>query len=153
MFLVDLEITLASDGQCDVMDSGQTLASVSGTSTQNVFVTRSCLIAVRVSDVTNTPRGFLLTSSVVVSDETWRCSYSEEGHWSDVTFDDSHWPQAHVTDATSMDGASARAKWIWSENTDAQTVYCRKRLCQGMPVPSLSISDLFRNMQPCCFLF
>ena len=133
-FLVDLAITLASDGQCDVMDSDQTLASVSGTTTQNVFVTRSCLLAVRVSDVTNTPRGFLLTSSVVVSDETWRCSDSEEGQWSDVTFDDSHWPQAHVTDATSIDGASARAKWIWSENTDAQTVYCRKRLCQGMPV-------------------
>ena len=86
--------------------------------------------------------GGILASSTnhrVITDFTWRCVQQEEAGWLLETFDDSHWPSAHSTGINFQGGPwgvfpqiNLEAHWIWTENLNPSTAYCRKNFCRGI---------------------
>ena len=110
-------------------------------------MTDTCVLAIKATNGGG-PGGILLsTDTGVVSDETWKCSATEQAGWYLEEFDDSGWDNAYVVgnygdptwpfpDGTErLDEISTSAKWIWDtgyHGTDAQTTYCRKTICDSM---------------------
>ena len=93
--------------------------------------------------VTNTggPGGLLAsTNTGVVTDETWKCSGTEQTGWHLEDFDDSGWDNAYVVRVHGdqpwgvIAGIDGSAKWIWDTGyaPGHTTTYCRKRICDSM---------------------
>ena len=81
------------------------------------------------------------TSTGVVTDETWKCSGTEEPGWHLEEFDDTCWDTAHVIAQHGdrpwevISGISGNAKWIWDTGfTRGQeaTTHCRKTICDSV---------------------
>ena len=76
------------------------------------------------------------TSSGVVTDASWKCSAVEQTGWHLPGFDDAAWSQARVMARNDgsvytavVAGINPAARWIWSQNSSDDVVYCRKLLC------------------------
>ena len=100
-------------------------------------LTSTCVIAIQAEN-NDFQIGIIgSTDDHVVTNATWRCTNDEEADWFTETFDDSHWPSAHAWFENGGGGMGMRedidsnANWIWTENQNDQTVYCRKQLCSG----------------------
>jgi len=77
----------------------------------------------------------------LVTDSRWRCTGRRRRHrlrkyWTNVFFDDSHWPQAVEyfpncgwTIWGKMPNISSKASWIWTADKGKhEEVYCRRRV-------------------------
>ena len=100
----------------------------------------ACVLAIKAVDTGDGDGAAILvsTSTGVVTDASWKCSGGavEQTGWHLPGFDDAAWSQAQVIAAN--DGSfwmgvlpeiSPAAQWIWSQNSDDDVVFCRKRLC------------------------
>ena len=96
------------------------------------------------------------TTSGVVTDESWKCTQMKEAGWTHCMFDDSHWPNAIITERKrdskwgDFDGISPSAKWIWATGAgEFSKVYCRKsKICANcLPAELLDDVHLIHIMQ------
>ena len=90
------------------------------------------VIAVSITNIAGAA-GFkaALSDSSVVTDGSWKCSSTFTNGWQNVGFDDSLWPAAATTGATtSCGGFPSSAKYLWTDKgySSVITIYCRKTL-------------------------
>jgi hypothetical protein len=151
-------LRITTDNECEVFVNG---TSVGTTANWQVAVTidvslflhpgRKNVVAVRGTNTSSqggNDRGIIGeltlqldggTSSIVVTNDTWRVSKTEETNWTSLTFDDSAWIAATEI-ANHGDGpwgavlGTSTAKWIWSaavpastnDKPNLETAYARK---------------------------
>ena len=97
----------------------------------------ACVLAAFAMAIGDSDTGGILasTSTGVVTDASWKCNSNGPTNWHMPDFDDAAWSQALVmapNDGSSwpvINGISAEAKWIWSQDTSTISAYCRKTLC------------------------
>ena len=129
-----MEITFAVvtgvgfDPYLDTIRPGITTTSSTtpGYTLHTITVTSECLLNVNVLGGGR----FLATSSLVVSDETWRCSSSPLGRGKFTDVSDIPFAQV-LSPMPVLEEAGARAKWIWVDGENDGNAYCRVRFCNG----------------------
>ena len=70
-------------------------------------------------------------TTILTTDESWKCSRNFEEGWSDMNFNDDHWPNvvAIYKNGRTIGGISPEAQWIWHpDRQSAWTVYCRQSI-------------------------
>ena len=134
-------VTATGDNTVDVYHNGVSVQhgpvweyAVSAT------LTDTCVLAMAVTNVGG-PGGLLAsTNTGVVTDETWKCSGTEQTGWYLENFDDSSWDSAYIVGTHGdqpwgvIAGIDGIAKWIWDTGyaPGHATTYCRKTICDGM---------------------
>lgn len=73
---------------------------------------------------------------LVTDQKRWRCTATKENDWTKPSFDDSQWPLAkkikYKGGKIMNEGiVNEKAKWIWTANSEDETVYCRAFLGEG----------------------
>lgn len=71
------------------------------------------------------------SNGLVTNDMWWRCSNTLVPGWNTADLDDSSWAKAVVlarTDEPMGPKVAKAAEWIWTDNDDDNTVYCRASL-------------------------
>ena len=101
-----------------------------------MFLDGACVLAIHAQWTGSNVAGTIAsTSTGVVTDDTWKCSAVEQTDWHLPGFGDSAWSQAQVMGANDgshsevITAVSAQAKWIWAQDPQPGSVYCRKMLC------------------------
>ena len=137
-----LTISATGDNTVDIFHDGAIVQHDSwwGSAVTAPLPGDTCVLALTATN--NGGAGGLLasTSTGVVTDETWKCSGTEQQGWHLEEFNDTCWSSAHVVAQYgdgpwgAISGISGNAKWIWDigyvEYTVA-TTYCRKTICVG----------------------
>ena len=101
-----------------------------------VNLVNACVLAIKAVDIYGVAGILASTSTGVVTDASWKCSSVEQTGWLLPGFDDAAWSQARVMARNDgsvytavVAGINPAARWIWSQNSSDDVVYCRKLLC------------------------
>ena len=128
----------ADDAAALFHPNGENVTTLGWHSSTAVELTSTCVIAIEALNNSPGPMGLIAsTDDGVVTDDTWRCTSQEEADWFSETFDDSHWPSAHMWYDNGdgywnqISSINSDAKWIWTENQNELSIFCRKQLCPG----------------------
>ena len=111
-----------------------------GLDAHTVSLDNTCVLTVKTQNNVGGAGILASTSTGVVTDASWKCSSGggavEQSGWHLPGFDDTAWSQARVVAPndgsfwTGVIGAiNSEAKWIWTQNSSDDVVYCRKFLC------------------------
>ena len=114
---------------------GSSVVSNGWVTTGNEELASTCVIAIKAANHGGSFGLIASTDTGLVTDASWRCTAQEDADWFTETFDDSHWPSAHVWYEHGdepygvISDVDISAKWIWTDSQYDLTVYCRKQIC------------------------
>ena len=136
-----IRVTATGDNTIDIYHGGVSVQHDSlWRNAVSATLTDTCVLAMTVTN-TGGPGGLLAsTNSGIVTDESWKCSGTEQTGWYLEEFDDSGWDNAYVVRVHGdqpwgvIAGIDGSAKWIWDTGyaPGRATTYCRKTICDGM---------------------
>ena len=133
-----MSVTVGADNSAYVYDISGTIHEIGGWSGTTVALSSSCVVSIKAVN-NDGPMGLIAeTDSGVITDNTWRCTTTEHADWFTETFNDGSWPSAHAWydyaggPWGSLPNIDANSKWIWTDNQNDLTIFCRKQICPGM---------------------